>query len=87
MLCSDNEDSESVKPDGSTWKPYGSKVEGDIGYTFEMVDGVFQITGCKRLVNGKVNQKTEPVIHPFPCIEEFMEDHNIMLALSTHGPV
>eukprot|EP00794_Sanderia_malayensis_P011005 gene11005-12168_t len=89
VLCSYGEDSSVLKSDGSIWKPYEfSKLEeDDIGYTFDMVDGVFKITGCKRIVNGKINKKTNPLLHPFPSIDEFMEDYNVMLALSTHGPV
>lgn len=59
----------------------------DLGYTFEIEDGIFHITGCKRFVDGKLNSKVEPMIHPVPSIDEFIEDHNVMLALSTHGPV
>ena len=51
------------------------------------MDGIFQITGCKRIVNGKANTKKEAVTHPFPSVNEFIEDHNVMMALSTHGPV
>ena len=73
--------------DGSKWVPFNSETPGDIGYTFDIKDGIFKITGCKLLINGEHNPKTEPVIHPLPSIEEFIEDHNVLLALSTHGPV
>ena len=78
---------ECCPSDGKQWIPFNSEAPKDLGYTFEIEDGVFQITGCKRFANGEVNSKTESVIHPIPSIEEFIEDHNVMLALSTHGPV
>lgn len=54
-----------------------------------MVDGVIQITACKRTTDGKatVSEKAEPVEHPHPNLQEFFEDQNILLALSTHGPM
>ena len=82
------EESEHLKADGSRWQPFQEgTLPGDNGYTFEMVDGVFQIMSCKRNLNGEPNTKRKPFIHPFPCIDEFMEDQNVLLALSTHGPV
>jgi len=87
VLCT-FEESEHLKADGSKWQPYeAGDVPGDIGYMFNMVDGVFQIIGCKHMLNGELNIKKEPVIHPYPSIDEFMEDQNVLLALSTHGPV
>ena len=82
------EDNEHLNPHGTMWKPFKCDIPGDIGYTFEMVNGVFQITGCKREVDGNLNSKKgEVIVHPYPCIKEFMEDQKILLALSTHGPV
>ena len=86
VLCSFTE-SDHVKADGTVWEPFNCDVPGDNGYTFAVVDGVFQITGCRKDIDGKPNTKKKPVIHPFPCIEEFMEDQNVLLALSSHGPV
>ncbi|XP_057301542.1 AMP deaminase 2-like isoform X2 [Hydractinia symbiolongicarpus] len=82
-------ENEHLLPDGTVWRPFECEVPGDSGYMFELVDGVFQVTGCKREVNGELNTntKTETVVHPYPCIEEFMEDQKVLLALSTHGPV
>ena len=81
------QESDHLKADGSKWQPFHGEIPGDSGYTFEMVDGVFQVTGCKRSIDGEPNKKQKPVIHPFPCIEEFLDDQNVLLALSTHGPV
>ena len=62
---------------------------GDCGYLFEMIDGVIQITACKWSTDGEavVSDKAEPVQHPRPNLQEYFEDQNILLALSTHGPV
>ena len=82
------EESEHVKADGSTWQPFeAGNIPGDCGYTFEIVDGVFQLIECTRNVNGEPSTKRKPIVHPFPSIDEFMEDQNVLLALSTHGPV
>ena len=82
------QESEHVKADGSKWKPFEIEdVPDDNGYTFEMVDGVFQVIGCKRNLSGEPNTKRKPIVHPYPSIDEFMEDQNVLLALSTHGPV
>lgn len=82
------QESEHLKTDGSIWKPFEEgQVPGDNGYTFEMVDGVFQIMSCKRNLDGEPNSKRQLITHPYPCIDEFMEDQNVLLALSTHGPV
>eukprot|EP00795_Rhopilema_esculentum_P016443 gene16443-7856_t len=86
VMCAFQE-SEHLKADGSKWMPFHGEIPGDSGYTFEMVDGVFQVTGCRRSIDGEPNKKQKPVIHPFPCIEEFLDDQNVLLALSTHGPV
>ena len=68
--------------------PFDIEIPGDYGYDLEMVDGVMQITSCRSnhpqsllLKNGK------PKIHPYPDLKEFFEDQNILLALSTHGPM
>ena len=82
------QESDHLKADGSRWEPFEEvEIPGDCGYTFELVDGVFQIMGCKRNLCGEPNTKRKPIIHPYPCIDEFMEDQNVLLALSTHGPV
>ncbi len=81
------QESEHLKTDGTVWEPFEGEIPEDNGYSFEMVDGVFQITGCKRALNGEPNEKQKPVVHPYPCIDEFMEDQNVLLALSIHGPV
>lgn len=54
-----------------------------------MIDGVIQITACKRTMssNTTVSERAKPVIHHSPSLEEFFEDQNILLALSTHGPM
>lgn len=76
----------NLNPDGSVWKPYECEIPGDIGYGFELVDGVFQVTSCKMMPNGNSGKK-KYTLHPYPCIDEFMEDQKFLLALSTHGPV
>ena len=81
------QESEHLKADGSIWKPFEGELPDDNGLSFEMVDGVFQVMGCKRNMNGEPNSKRKPVVHPYPHIDEFMEDQNVLLALSTHGPV
>lgn len=86
VLCTFQE-SEHLKADGSVWKPFEGELPDDNGFSFEMVDGVFQVMGCKRNINGEPNSKRKPLVHPYPHIEEFMEDQNVLLALSTHGPV
>uniref|UniRef100_A0A7M6DPC9 AMP deaminase n=1 Tax=Clytia hemisphaerica TaxID=252671 RepID=A0A7M6DPC9_9CNID len=72
--------------DGSVWKPFECDIPGDIGYNVELVDGVFQVLSCKKPVDGDSPNK-KSTLHPYPCIEEFMEDQKFLLALSTHGPV
>ena len=54
-----------------------------------MIDGVIQITACKRNTDAQatVSDIPEAVIHSCPNLEEFFEDQNILLALSTHGPM
>jgi len=54
-----------------------------------MIDGVIQITACKREMSSMatVSDSVKPVIHHSPSLEEFFEDQNILLALSTHGPM
>ena len=76
-------ETEHLAADGHEWKPFECEIPGDNGYNVEMVNGVFQVSGC-RFVREHTDQ---PVNHPYPCIEEFMEDQKILLALSTHGPV
>ena len=71
---------------GTKWKPFECDIPPDNGYTFEMINGVFQITGCRFPVNADSHPKTA-MVHPYPCIQEFMEDQKVLLALSTHGPV
>ena len=81
--------SDSCLQSSSVESPYNIEVPGDCGYLFEMVDGVIQITACKRTTDGKatVSEKAEPVEHPHPNLQEFFGDQNILLALSTHGPM
>jgi len=79
-------ESEYLHCDGSVWHPFRCDIPGDSGYIIELVNGVFQVTGCKKPSNGDENVKV-PTVHPYPCIEEFMEDQKVLLALSTHGPV
>lgn len=69
--------------------PYDIEVPGDCGYLFDMIDGVVQITACKRITSGlaTVNDNAKAVEHPKPNLQEFFEDQNILLALSTHGPI
>lgn len=73
----------------SVQSPYDIEVPGDCGYLFEMIDGVVQITACKRKMSSMatVSDSSQPVIHHSPSLEEFFEDQNILLALSTHGPI
>ena len=73
----------------SVQSPYEIEVPGDCGYLFEMIDGVVQITACKRKMSSMVTvtDSPKPVIHHSPSLEEFFEDQNILLALSTHGPM
>ena len=73
----------------SVQSPYEIEVPGDCGYLFEMIDGVVQITACKRKMSSMdtVTDNPKPVIHHSPSLEEFFEDQNILLALSTHGPM
>ena len=73
----------------SVQSPYDIEVPGDCGYLFEMIDGVIQITACKRNTDGNVtiSDSAKPVEHPRPNLQEFFEDQNILLALSTHGPM
>ncbi|XP_078381801.1 AMP deaminase 2-like isoform X2 [Oculina patagonica] len=73
----------------SVQSPYEIDIPGDCGYLFEMIDGVIQITACKRNVSADatVSESAKPVIHPVPNLQEFFEDQNILLALSTHGPI
>lgn len=78
----------NLKPDGKVWKPFECDIPGDIGYNFELVNGVFQVMSCKKVPNGDTNGGTKKsTLHPYPCIDEFMEDQKFLLALSTHGPV
>lgn len=69
--------------------PYDIEIPGDCGYLFEMSDGVIQVSACKRRTDGDsvVSEDAKPVEHPRPNLEEFFEDQNILLALSTHGPM
>ena len=62
---------------------------GDCGYLFEMIDGVIQVTACKRQIASDVvvSDTGNPVVHPWPNLQEFFEDQNVLLALSTHGPM
>jgi hypothetical protein len=64
--------------------PFDQEVPGDCGYEVEMVDGVIQVISCKRDGN---NDKECKTIHPFPDLQEFFNDQNVLLALSTHGPM
>ena len=69
--------------------PFDIEVPGDCGYLFDMVNGVVQITACKRQTGGEtvISENPKPVEHPYPNLQEFFEDQNILLALSTHGPM
>ncbi|KAJ7333077.1 AMP deaminase 3 [Desmophyllum pertusum] len=73
----------------SVQSPYDIDIPGDCGYLFDMSDGVIQITACKRdsTSNVTVNEDAKPVMHPGPNLQEFFADQNILLALSTHGPI
>ncbi|RMX39784.1 hypothetical protein pdam_00007132 [Pocillopora damicornis] len=73
----------------SIQSPFDIEVPGDCGYIFEMIDGVYHITACKRDVTSDftVSDSAQPVTHPAPNLQEFFEDQNILLALSTHGPI
>ena len=66
--------------------PFNSETPTDKGYTIDIKDGIFKVTGYKQLINGETSSNTESV-HPLPSIDEFIEDHNAMLAFATHGPV
>ena len=48
-----------------------------------MVDGVIQVMSC----TSSDGSKECKVIHPFPDLQEFFDDQNVLLALSTHGPM
>ena len=54
-----------------------------------MIDGVIQVTACKRQIASDVvvSDTGNPVVHPRPNLQEFFEDQNVLLALSTHGPM
>ncbi|XP_067017602.1 AMP deaminase 2-like isoform X2 [Acropora muricata] len=73
----------------SVQSPFDIEVPGDCGYLFDMVNGVVQITACKRQTGGEtvISDNPKPVEHPYPNLQEFFEDQNILLALSTHGPI
>ena len=73
----------------SVQSPYDIEVPGDCGYLFDMIDGVMHITACKRDTNSDtaVNESAKPITHPAPNLQDFFEDQNILLALSTHGPM
>lgn len=77
----------NLNPDGSIWKPFECDIPGDCGYNVELVDGVFQVISCKLMHNGNAGKERKGTMHPYPCINEFMEDQKFLLALSTHGPV
>ena len=83
--CVLDQSNENLCQDGSIWKPFECELPDDCGYNFDLVDGVFQITSCKLSPTG--DQAKTATLHPYPCIEEFMEDQKFLLALSTHGPV
>ena len=67
----------------------GFDIPEDCGYKFKMVDGVLEIIGADHPnpdsplfeANGK------PKKHPYPTLQEFFADYNIVLALCTHGPM
>ena len=73
----------------SVVSPFDCDVPGDCGYVYEMIDGVVQVTGCKRNISGSetVDINGKPTIYSLPNLQEFFEDQNILLALSTHGPM
>ena len=83
-------ENDKVVPDGTRWDPFADTETPDAQlkkYSYEMKDGVFQITGClEGPREGEKGEKGE-YVYPYPCIEEFMEDQKVLLALSTHGPV
>lgn len=61
----------------------------DCGYKFEMIDGVIQITGSDghRPDSTLFEANGKPKRHPYPSLQEFFADYNIVLALCTHGPI
>ncbi|XP_047130128.1 AMP deaminase 2 isoform X1 [Hydra vulgaris] len=77
------QENENLTPCGSIWKPYICDVPGDSGYQFELINGVFRVYDNKV----PIEKSLASVIHPMPCIEEFMEDQKVLLSLSTHGPI
>jgi len=87
-MCVLKED-EQVLPDGTRWNPFESEADmiTEHKYTFELKDGVFQITGYADPGDPDAEKKRGQYVYPYPCIEEFMEDQKVLLALSTHGPV
>ncbi|XP_048588124.1 AMP deaminase 2 isoform X2 [Nematostella vectensis] len=70
--------------DFSKESPFDCEVQGDCGYAVEMIDGVIQVISCRR---DHKNRPSNCTVHPFPDLQEFFEDQNILLALSTHGPI
>lgn len=76
------EDNDHLVPDGTVWSPFDCEVKSSGNHTFELKNGVFQITGNKIR-----KSSSRDYVYPYPCIEEFMEDQKVLLALSTHGPV
>lgn len=85
--CVLDQPNKHLSPDGSIWKPFECGTPDDCGYNFELVDGVFQITSCKLPASTNGDTTKKAILHPYPCIEEFMEDQKFLMALSIHGPV
>lgn len=63
--------------------PFDCEVPGDCGYEVKMTEGVIQVISCK----GEGNSQECKIVHPFPDLQEFFDDQNVLLALSTHGPM
>lgn len=65
------------------------EIPEDCGYKFEMIDGVIQIISADtpNLDSTLFEANGKPKKHPYPSLQEFFADYNIVLALSTHGPI
>ena len=65
------------------------EIPEDCGYKFEMIDGVIQIisSDTPNLDSTLFEANGKPKKHPYPSLQEFFADYNIVLALSTHGPM
>ena len=65
------------------------EIPEDCWYKFEMIDGVIQIISADtpNLDSTLFEANGKPKKHPYPSLQEFFADYNIVLALSTHGPM